>query len=213
MHSSLRTRLVLLALVGGLSKPIASPAAYAPLTAEEASLAGEQLDELAGFMMQERLGLLQWPRLMLVGGRFMTWGPIGNNYFRTRFQQARDPYTALLAGVSVIVHGNDRHRLQLRHSLETDPRKQAWLRTHFGSLDAARALTEEGQSWQKLTVLLPSTEGTDRFALLCLQSADPLVRRLGLWWGSWTASPQYTLQTATASARDPDPVTLASRTV
>lgn len=179
----------------------------ASLTAEEQGRLDKQLAELADLMSYESLNAVQWARGTYVATRFFAWGSDGVPQMVSRFQGTKNVYTATLSGLFTSLHGNDRDRMELRRALEQDARKQHWLRAYFGSRKDMHLTVEEGLGWKKLTRVLPSTGGLHRFALLCLQSEDILVRRLGLFWGFWTPSPAYDTALRRAAKADPDPET------
>ena len=168
-----------------------------------------QLTELSDLVGRETLGAMDWTRGTFVATRFFAYGPAGVPYLFSRFSDTGDVNKAMLSGLFVATHGNDRDRFRMRIDMEQSATKQQWLQAALGSRPAMRASIEQGMPWRPLSKCLPSTRGPVRLALLCLQSEDILVRRLGLFWGFWMPSDQYWGAVRTIQQADPDSSTRA----
>jgi len=135
------------------------------------------------------------------------YGAAGLSYMRSRFDESRLSHEAFLSGVYLTVHGREQDWRAMRQALEDQPVKQAWLKQMVGDSRTLNQSMEAGAQWQPATRLMPSTAGARRFAQLCTQSKDALVRRAGLYWGYWLADDAYWQTAKQCAQSDPDPRT------
>ena len=128
---------------------------------------------------------------------------------QSQFASAKSQGRAAVSGLFLAIHGGDRAHLLVRSELETNPVKRKWLWMNFGTEKMFFWRLKEGMMFQPLTRTLPSTDGLRAQLRLLMQSRDPLIRRAGLFWGSWLVDDGYRWRVNQMASADPDPVNRA----
>jgi len=200
---------VVAAALAGLpaSLPGAGGAAAAePKTATESEL-NATFDELLALMRVEEPSPADWAQASWLAVQLSRYGEAGVPAMRRRFSRSTAADEALPAGIFVAVYGQAADRLFVRKDLETNRVKRKWLADMLGSRDAINASLREGAHWRSATKLIPSLDGCRRLCRLCLQSADALVRRAGLYWGYWINDDAYWQAVRNCADSDADRLT------
>jgi hypothetical protein len=111
-----------------------------------------------------------------------------------------------MSGLFLAIHGRQEHRDGIQRELESNRTKRAWLYELVGTRENFDMAMESGEMWKPLMRVLPSTTGCRLLALSCMKSRDALVRRTGLYWGYWFATPDYWAAARRMAAGDADPL-------
>lgn len=164
-------------------------------------------NDLVPMIKQAPWGAAEWTRGIYLGIRLMSFGIDGIPPMRQTFARTANSEAAFLSGAYLAVHGGRKERAFVRKELESNPKKQTWLKGLVGDAKALSAAMRSGSEWQPAIRQLPSTSGCLLLAKECMLSRDPLVRRAGLYWGFWLADRQYWKMAAKLSASDADPLT------
>ncbi len=162
---------------------------------------------LSAMLDQETLSPMDMAEGTYLAARYFSVGQPGLPYTQSRFKHAKTKGEASMAGLYMTIHGKTNEIAAMRRELETAPGKRAWLRELVGSEQNFNFAMEQGEQWAPLVRVLPSTVGAKAFSGTCMQSPDVLVRRAGLYWGYWIASPEYVKAARKCAASDPDPTT------
>lgn len=128
------------------------------------------------------------------------------DFHREQFVSAQSQGRAAVSGLFLAVYGDAASRLLVRGELENNSQKRAWLWRNFGTEKLFFWQIRQGARFQSLTQLLPFTEGLRAQIRLLLQSKDPLIRRAGLFFGSWLADDGYRWGAQFMASSDADPV-------
>jgi hypothetical protein len=190
--------------VAAATQGAAAPAPQSDSVAPEIRPLWEELVDLAG---ERPWSALQWTRGIYLGTRIFRFGAAGVPFMRGEFAGAADSDHAFLSGVYVTLCGAPADITSVRTELEQNRRKQVWLQKAFGDAAALSHTMEQGEAWRPALRYLPPVDGVRRLAMSCLQSSDPLVRRAGLYWGSWAADAPYWAAVRGRLKADPDNLT------
>lgn len=196
-------------LAAGLAgiAPGAAASEPAPPSAAAAARQMEPLwTELVALVPERPWDPLQWTRGLYLGTQIFRFGADGVPYMNGQFSGARGPTVAFLAGVYVTLYGRDEDLDHIRGDLETDRVKRSWLKAAFGDAAALSGSMEGGEEWRPALRCLPATGGCRKLAMSCLQSADPLVRRAGIYWGFWVPDNAYWSAVRQCLKSDSDPL-------
>jgi hypothetical protein len=128
---------------------------------------------------------------------------------RAQFMSAVSPGRAAVSGLFLAIHGDPRARLALRSELETNRLKREWIWMNLGTEEVFFRNLLEGAKYQPLTRALPSVDGLRIQIRILMNSKDALVRRAGLFWGSWLADDGYRWGAGQMAESDADPVNRA----
>lgn len=189
----------------GAPAPPPSPAAVPANDAVARDMAAPW-SELVGLVAERPWSALQWTRGIYLATQVFRFGAGGVPFMNAQFSRAADPTVSFLAGVYITTYGSDADLTHVRTDLETDARKRSWLKASFGDAAALSASMELGEEWRPALRCLPATTGCRKLALSCAQSADPLVRRAGLYWGYWVPDATYWGAVRQALKSDPEPL-------
>ena len=161
-------------------------------------------DELASLVDQTELSGMDMARGSYLATRYFGTGPEALPYVQQRFASARAPGEASMAGLYITIYGKIDHLYALRKELETNRQKRSWVYEICGNEENFFVAMENGETWRPLTRLIPSTSGPRNFAICCLHSKDPLVRKAGLYWGYWMQDATYWKLVHECAAQDAD---------
>jgi len=125
---------------------------------------------------------------------------------RTQFLTASSPGRAAVSGLFLAIHGDVRAHLMVCSELETNLKKRRWVWMNAGTEEVFFRNLLEGAKFQPLTRTLPSVDGLRAQIRMLMHSKDALVRRAGLFWGSWLADDGYRWAAARMAEEDVDPV-------
>ncbi len=164
-------------------------------------------NDLVPLIQQAPWNAAEWTRGIYLGIRLMSFGPNGIPPMRQTYNRATSSEAAFLSGAYLAIYGGQTERTIIRKDLESNPKKQTWLKALFGDAKALSTAMQSGAEWQPAIRQLPSISGGLRLAKECMLSRDRLVRRAGLYWGFWLADQQYWKMTAKISKTDVDPLT------
>ncbi len=128
---------------------------------------------------------------------------------RAQFLTADTQGGAAVSGLFSAIHGDSRIRLTVREELETNLQKRRWLWMNVGTEEIFFRNLVEGSKFQPLTRTLPSADGLRLQIRMLMNSKDALVRRAGLFWGSWLADDGYRWGAGRMAESDADPVNRA----
>lgn len=165
------------------------------------------LDEMVALVRRPKWGSGETARATYLALRVSSRGRPAVPYVRQRFLAARLPEDAFLCAAFVAVHGGMRDFLVMRKSLETEASKRAWLESIVGNEKMMTASLRSGARWRDVPGRLPVAGRGRTFALVCLRSSDPLVRRAGLYFGFWLRDDAYASALRELAIRDPDGLT------
>ena len=167
----------------------------------------ETFASLSAMIDQDSLTPMDMARGTFLAAKYFSVGASGLPYTQSRFKHAQSKGEASMAGLYMTIHGKANEIAAMRRELETAPSKRVWLRQLVGSEQNFQYALEQGEQWAPLVRVLPSTVGAKAFSRTCMESPDVLVRRAGLYWGYWIASPDYLQAVKKCAATDPDAVT------
>lgn len=148
-------------------------------------------DKLSALFDQAELSPLDVAGGSLQAARFYGVGRPGLVTNRVWFKAAPTRGRASASGLYLVVHGATDDLLGVRRELENNRLKRRWLYELVGTEPRFQAALMQGKMWAPLSRVLPATEGCRTLSILCLRSADPLVRRAGAFWGYWFADDGY----------------------
>jgi len=139
------------------------------------------------------------------------FAPAGDRlvFNRAQFLTASSQGRAAVSGLFLSIHGDVRTHLAVRSELETNLKKRRWVWMNVGTEEVFFRNLLEGAKFQPLTRTLPSVEGLRAQIRMLMHSKDALVRRAGLFWGSWLADDGYRWAAARMVEEDTDPVNRA----
>ncbi len=163
-------------------------------------------DKLSVLFDQAELSPLDVAGGSLQAARFYGVGRPGLVTNRVWFKAAPTRGRASASGLYLVVHGSTDDLLGVRRELETNRLKRRWLYELVGTEPRFQAALMQGKMWAPLSRVLPATEGCRTLSILCLRSADPLVRRAGAFWGYWFADASYWSAVRRLAERDPEEV-------
>lgn len=192
-----------LAVAGFLAAPVCRGAGEE----KAASPLASDFNELVGMTHEGEWGAVEWARGSLLGIRVYRYGSAGVPHLRGRFVKTSDANEAFLSGAFVAIHGDKTDHLRMRSELETAPGKRAWLKSMVGDGKAMTASLQQGEQWRQAADYFPSLGGCRSFCLLCMESADALVRRAGLYWGYWVSDAAYWKKAQSVAKGDKDELT------
>ena len=167
----------------------------------------EYLDELTEIASQDERSVTDLARGTYMAARLYTSKPSNVPYLLFRFNTANSAEEAMLSGLFVTVHGEDDHLEAIRSELEGGSNKQLWMQQRLGTIKKLGRSIDRGREWQGFMSVLPATSQCTKLAMLCMQSADPLVRRFGLYSGYWVSSSDYLTMVSTIADWDSDVIT------
>ena len=148
-------------------------------------------DELARLVDTEGAGPLEVARGTYLASSFFAVGSPGLPATRTWFRQAGTRGRAAVATMFLASHGTVEDHRDVRHHLETDRAKRAWLFEIVGTPRNTVLAMQDGQTWKPVLRVLPVAAGCSALGGRLMESRDPLVRRAGLYVGYWFATPGY----------------------
>jgi hypothetical protein len=184
----------------------ALPAAAQTRTNLPASF-GTDFSEVAAVIGDPEPTPLEIGAASLRATRLFAAGAAGLGYAERQFRSAPDKGSAVLGGLYLCVHGGTQHVYAIRRELETNRTRRVWLNETVATEKHFLWSLDSGEQWKPLARVLPSTTGCRQLSLVCLASADPLVRRGGLFWGYWFPSKPYWESVKKTSAGDKDALT------
>jgi hypothetical protein len=164
----------------------------------------DTFNRLSVFVDSDEVGPLELAQASLLGARFFSVGAAGLPKAESWFASAPSRGRASIAGLFVAIHGRQEHLSAIQRELEANRTKRAWIYELVGTRENFHIAMENGENWKPLMRVLPSTEGCRALAMNCMKSRDPLVRRTGVYWGYWFASPAYWTAARDIAARDSD---------
>ena len=139
--------------------------------------------------------------------QFFSVGAPGLSPMESRFPTAQTPGQASVAGLYVVLYGQQKEIEGVRRELETNEMKRKWLYGMVGNERSYMNSIQGSAQWRPMLQLLPSTSGCRVLVTQCLQSRDPLVRRAGLYWGYCMPDAAYWNSVKQTAVVDPNPVT------
>lgn len=163
--------------------------------------------KLSALVDQEELSPLDMAQGTYLAAKYFAVGKSGLPYTQSRFLNAASRGQAAMGGLYMAVHGTAEQVGRIRKDLETNRTKRRWLYDVVGTEDNFRFALQNGDQWQMLTRVLPSTAGSKLLANVCMDSPDALVRRTGMFWGFWIEPQNYWNRVRDASRNDTDKLT------
>ncbi len=166
----------------------------------------DTFNRLSILVDQEELSPMDFARGSMLASQFFSVGAPGLPKAQSWFSTAPTRGRASMSGMFLAIHGKQEHLDAVQRELETNRTKREWLYELVGTAENFNIAMENGETWKPLMRALPSTAGCRALALSCMQSRDALVRRTGLYWGYWFATPSYWAAAEKIRSGDPDPL-------
>lgn len=166
-----------------------------------------QFSELAGHLGGQELDALEMAQATLLATRVFGAGTQAMPYVASRFAAATTEGEAGLAGIFMVCHGGEAERVAIRKQVETEKRKRQWVWNHVATEERFFNSVAEGEQWRAAVSLLPSAAKCALLARHCMDSADVVTRRAGLYWGFFVADAAYWQKVRAVAEGDKDALT------
>lgn len=166
----------------------------------------DTFNKLSILVDQEELAPMDYAKGSFLASKFFSVGEPGLPQAQSWFSTAPTRGRASMSGMFMAIHGKQEHLDGIQRELETNRKKREWIYELVGTAENFNIAMENGETWKPLMRVLPSTAGCRTLALSCMKSRDALVRRTGLYWGYWFATPAYWSAARDLKANDVDPL-------